>query len=257
MGEGVKTISIRLHIRRATKWQSYQVEARPDGYMLDALEAAGLQDPSLLFRHACHHASCGSCGLRLNGRECLPCITPLTKFTKPNRALRLEPLRNFPIIGDLLVDFEPFMKQLDSINMPSLRASEESTENQAHGHGIEAIEASSKSTKGLPSGFSRMENCIECGLCISACPVVGSDLKYLGPAGLAAAGRILSEPRGRSLAKVLSLVDHEHGLWRCHGAFECSEVCPAGVEPATEIMSLRARILRSSVGKPLHKGILY
>jgi succinate dehydrogenase/fumarate reductase-like Fe-S protein len=44
--------------------------------------------------------------------------------------------------------------------------------------------------------------------------------------------------------RVNGRVDDAHGAWRCHLAFECSEVCPAGVDPAGAIMRLRRRLLR-------------
>src|SRR5512141_3065688 len=98
VGRGVNAVSVRLRVRRTFGWQEYEVHVPAEAYVLDALEAAGAQDPTLLYRHSCHHAACGSCGLRINGRERLPCITPLTEFKPSGRRLRLEPLRNFPII---------------------------------------------------------------------------------------------------------------------------------------------------------------
>jgi succinate dehydrogenase / fumarate reductase iron-sulfur subunit len=91
--------------------------------------------------------------------------------------------------------------------------------------------------------LERFEDCIECGLCLSACPVAG-DPRFLGPAALAAAERVLEEPRGADPKAVLGLVDDAHGAWRCHLAFECSAVCPAGVDPGEAIMRLRGRLLR-------------
>ena len=242
---GMSTVSIQLHIKRTTQWQDFQVSISPDAYVLDALEAAGAQDESLLFRHACHHASCGSCGLRINGREYLPCITPLANFEKSNWRLRLEPLRNFPLIGDLLVDFKPFMNRLDLIGLPLMRSAQQTVDHQTGMNEIKRIqESQDQDLPILATGFNSLENCIECGLCMSACPIVGSDPHFSGPALLAAAGRIAAEPRRQSLVEALKKVDHDHGLWRCHGAYECTEVCPAGVDPAREIMSLRSRLLR-------------
>ncbi len=239
----MNTRPVRLRIRRTSGWQEYEVHVPPHAYVMDALEAAGAQDPSLLFRHSCHHASCGSCGIRINGHESLPCITPLTQFPITSRTLRLEPLRNFPIVGDLLVDLGPFMRKLDSVNLPLRRHAEPLGKRK----GLERIEEHvPDDVFRLPTAFNRLENCIECGLCISACPVAGLDPQYAGPAMLAAAGRLVSEPRRRATEEAISRVDQEHGLWRCHAAFECSEVCPAGVDPAREIMTLRAQLLRSS-----------
>ncbi len=248
----VKRVAVRLRVRRTSGWQEYVVQVSPDGYVLDAIEAAGAQDASLLFRHSCHHASCGSCGVRINGREELPCITPLRPLVNRSRTLRIEPLRNFPIIGDLLVDFGPFLKKLDSIGLPLTRADEAVL---PHPDLNRIVDASSVNSAIPASGFNRFENCIECGLCVSACPMAGSDPSYAGPAMLAAAARVVSEPRHRDMEAVMKLANQEHGLWRCHGAFECSEVCPAGVDPAREIMGLRSRLLRLGVqAKPKGNG---
>ena len=231
---------LRLRIKRTSGWQEYDVQVSPGDYVLDALEAAGAQDGSLLFRHSCHHASCGSCGLRVNGREKLACVTPLRDVLRGHRLVQLEPLRNFPVIGDLLVEFNPFMHKLDSLDMPLRRR----VDPLGSRPNLERIEE--HTAPDLAAAFNRFENCIECGLCVSACPVAGQDAQYAGPAMLAAAGRLATEPRGRLLADVLARVDHEQGLWRCHGVFECSEVCPANVDPAREIMKLRARLLGAS-----------
>jgi succinate dehydrogenase / fumarate reductase iron-sulfur subunit len=238
----VNTRPVRLRIRPTSGWQEYEVNTPPNAYVMDALEEAGAQDSSLLFRHSCHHASCGSCGIRINGREALPCVTPIKQFRKHGRALQLEPLRNFPIVGDLLVDLGPFLRKLDVIDLPLRRHAEPLGKRK----GLERIEEHEpEDVFRLPTAFNRLENCIECGLCVSACPVAGGDPQYAGPALLAAAGRMVSEPRGRDMEEVISVVDREHGLWRCHAAFECSDVCPAGVDPAREIMSLRSELLRS------------
>ena len=232
------------------------MQVSPDGYVMDAVEAAGAQDPSLLYRHSCHHASCGSCGVRMNGRESLPCITPLKRFRGANPVLRMEPLRNFPIIGDLIVDLGPFMRQLDLIDLPLRRSAEPLGEASGDARGLERMQVpASDDFPPTPSGFNRLENCIECGLCMSACPVAGLDPQYAGPAVLAAAGRLVSEPRHRAVGEILNRVDHEHGLWRCHAAFECSEVCPANVDPAGEIMLLRSKLLRSrAIARPQGKA---
>jgi succinate dehydrogenase iron-sulfur subunit len=246
MGAALTSVTVKLRIRRTSGWQDFTVQVSRDSYVLDALEAAGAQDSSLLFRHSCHHASCGSCGLRINGREHLPCITPIEKFKNSNWALRLEPLRNFPLIGDLLVDFQSLMQQLDLIDLPPTRSVEEQSESQGEKRNLERLlPFADQDVPDFSSGFNRFENCIECGLCMSACPIVGSDPDYLGPVVLAAAGRLVAELRGRTLTELLHQIDQDHGLWRCHGVFECTEVCPSNVDPAREIMSLRNLHLRS------------
>ena len=210
---------LTLQILRTTQrepvhnyWQEFKVTILENTYVLDALEAAWRQDSSLLFRHSCHHASCGSCGMRIQGRERLACITPAFIVARTG-TVRLEPLRNFPVVADLVVDTSPLSNKLERV----------------HAHVTKEIESS-----------QRFVNCIECGLCISACPVAATSNDYLGPAVLAAAGPNME------LTDVQSQVEGPNGVWRCHSAFECTEVCPAGVEPATAIMNLRKELLIST-----------
>jgi succinate dehydrogenase / fumarate reductase iron-sulfur subunit len=91
--------------------------------------------------------------------------------------------------------------------------------------------------------YVRYEDCIECGLCLSACPVVVTAERYVGPAALAWTERVLEEPRGAEVANLLAWADDPDGVWRCHAIFECTEACPSGVNPAARIMSLRGTLL--------------
>ncbi|MBT5278354.1 MAG: succinate dehydrogenase iron-sulfur subunit, partial [Nitrosopumilus sp.] len=39
------------------------------------------------------------------------------------------------------------------------------------------------------------------------------------------------------------IIDESHGIWRCHFAGSCSQVCPKGVDPAMGIQFLRGYLL--------------
>ncbi len=210
----VKRTSQPEHAKSAQSyWQEFNVTIAENAYVLDALEAAWAQDSSLMFRHSCHHASCGSCGMRIQGRERLACITPAFEAARDG-VLRLEPLRNFPVLADLVVDMSSLAYKLEGVGAHIL-------------------------TQITLSGWQQFESCIECGLCISACPITATSEPYLGPAALAATGRNMNLPG------VHSQVAGDDGVWRCHSAFECTEVCPAEVEPALAIMNLRKNLLIS------------
>jgi succinate dehydrogenase / fumarate reductase, iron-sulfur subunit len=213
---------LELKIRRTHGWQTFIVNLPEEAFLLDAIEEAWRQDNSLLFRHACHHASCGSCGIRVNGRERLACDTPLKLVSPHGELVRVEPLRNLPLVGDLLVELQPLYLKIEKTGLSPIRP-------------VENLEITDDE-----NSFQRFENCIECGLCISACPICSTSTDYFGPAALAAACRVMDQGVHGS---IFASIDSEDGVWRCHSAFECGAVCPSAVEPDHMIMKLRQRIL--------------
>jgi succinate dehydrogenase / fumarate reductase iron-sulfur subunit len=182
------------------------------------------RDPSLGFRHSCFHASCGTCGMRVNGREALACVTAVAALG--SGPVVVEPLANLPVLEDLVVDMAPFFERFPDSH-PLDRSSE--------------FVPNAEPPSGVPT-FSRFEDCIECGLCLSACPVAATDDTYVGPAALAYAQRLLEEDRGADRAAILAWADDDHAAWRCHAAFECTEACPSNVRPAQRIMALRREL---------------
>lgn len=212
----------------APHFDTFPVDVDEDTTILVALQAIRRdQDPTLTLRHSCHHASCGTCAMRINGQEELSCVVKALDLGTSE--VRVEPLRNIPIVSDLVVDMNHFYARLNPAGRPYVRESE--------------FLSAAAPPEGIDH-YTRYENCIECGACVSACPISGSDEGYYGPAALAAAWRVVEEPRGQDPQAVLNWVDNENGCWRCHVAFECTEVCPSDVDPGGKIMSLRGALTR-------------
>ncbi len=237
MSHTTRTVHLRVFRYKAgdaaPHYDTFAVTVTPRTTLLEALQAIRREhDPSLTLRHSCHHASCGTCGMRVNGQEVLACVTPLHDL---GDLVTVEPLQNAPLISDLVVDMAPFYATFAQAGMPLVRASDN--------------EAGSQPAAGIET-LTRFESCLECGLCVSACPVVATDPRYLGPAAMAAAWRVVQEPRGADPAQVLAWVDQEHGCWRCHLAFECSSVCPNDVQPGQAIAALRQRLVLGEPAPP-------
>jgi len=212
----------------APTYQTFTVRCDENTTVLVALQDIRRdQDGTLILRHSCHHASCGTCGMRINGREELACVVKVFELGTP--AVVVEPMRNMPVISDLVVDMEPFYDRFNAAGMPFIRESEYLEESEV--------------AEGLET-YMRCENCIECNLCVSACPIMGTDPTYIGPAALAATWRVVEEPRGLDARPLLDWVDSQNGCWRCHVAYECSEACPSGVFPGDKIMSLRRELTK-------------
>lgn len=233
------TLTLLIHRQKgdaASSFQKFTLEIDPNEYVLDAVERIwAFQDRSLVFRHACHHSVCGACGMRVNGVEKLTCITRIRDITAEGRTLKIEPLRNFPVISDLVVDMGILYARLESVGakqvLPLSRAPL-----------AEDVYPAPNGKNGTE--FSRLADCIECGLCVSACPVAATDPDYLGPAPLAAAQQngLADNPKA-----VLPLIDSAEGVWRCHSVYECTAVCPSNVQPAWRIMDLRKQVIGQKI----------
>src|SRR3974377_2575324 len=80
----------------------YTVPWRKDWVVLDALNyVKDKVDGSVTFRWSCRMGVCGSCGMMVNGEPKLTCATFLSSYAPG--PVRVEPLRYFPVVRDLVV----------------------------------------------------------------------------------------------------------------------------------------------------------
>lgn len=225
---------------RPRHFQEFNLEVDPEEYILDAIERVwAFHDRSLVFRHACHHSTCGACGMLVNGVEKLTCITPIRTVTHNQGSLKIEPLRNFPVISDLVVDMSAFYARMEAIKASPVVPLSQST--LPYEKKVFTIDDAS---------YERLADCIECGMCLSACPVSLTSTAYLGPAVLAAAN---AEYAINADVNLLQAMDCADGIWRCHSGFECSAVCPSNVDPAWRIMHLRRQVITNRLKSLFHR----
>lgn len=223
-------MEIRLRVARGAgeagqEFREYTVHCAEEATVLDALEAIRHgQDRSLVYRHSCHHGSCGTCACRINGRERLACTTRVAALDTP--VITVAPLRAGAVVADLAVERRTFFEAMPA-DAGYLRPSE--------------VNAQATPPPGL-DGSVRFENCIECGACVSACPV---EAPFVGPAALAALNRQRQKDPEAEQA-VRSRAAAPDGAMVCERALECSRVCPTGVYPARHIAELRRLVEASS-----------
>ena len=200
--------------------------------VLDAiLEVKKYFDHSVAVRYSCRQASCGSCGMMINGKPRLACFTKITELN--SNVITVEPMNNFPIIRDLAVKFERMFESHHKIKPYLIRDDTE-------------LESDAKEFLQSPKEveqYIQFANCIKCGLCNSACPTMATDSSFVGPQALAQAYRYVADSRDKGKDSRLKIIDESHGIWRCHFAGSCSQVCPKGVDPAMGIQLLRGYLL--------------
>ncbi|MGH3712594.1 MAG: succinate dehydrogenase/fumarate reductase iron-sulfur subunit [Micromonosporaceae bacterium] len=215
--------------------QSYQVPLRKGWAVLDGLNYIKDQlDGSLSYRWSCRMGICGSCGMTVNGDPQLTCSAFLTDYAPG--PVRVEPLRNFPVIRDLVVETTDFMRKLVKAKPWLIRTEEKPVAEGEHLQTPEEMEA-----------YHRFSMCINCMLCYSACPVYALEPDFVGPAALALAQRYNLDSRDQGAADRRDVLSAPDGIWACTLVGECSTACPKGVDPAGAIQQYKLSAATSAV----------
>ena len=215
--------------------QTYEVPYRKDWVVLDALNhIKDKVDGTLTFRWSCRMGVCGSCGMMVNGKPKLTCAAFLSDYrTGP---VRVEPLRFFPLIRDLVVDLSDFLKKLKKVKPWVVRAPEKPL---AEGPSTLLGTGEYRQTPEELERYKQFSMCINCLLCYSACPIYGLEPGFVGPAALALAQRYNLDSRDLGAQERLDILSGKGGLWECTFVGECTEVCPTHVDPAGAIQQYK------------------
>jgi len=181
-------------------------------------------DSSLSWRSSCRMGICGSCGMFINGLPRLACNNQIVHLHSDR--IVVKPLPNYDIIRDLVPDLESLFAKHRSAK-PYLIRKDLEEQNNPTGEFFQSQQEL--------LNYIQFAYCIKCGLCMAACPTVATSEEYLGPQPLAAGWRYLADSRDDGGKERRSTVYSSHGVYRCHFAGACSQVCPKGVDPALAI----------------------
>lgn len=208
-------MKLRVVIKQYGAESIFEIEDLDDSHtLLDALEILRTREPKiataklgprLAYRHSCHHGSCGTCGALVNGVPKLLCRTFMADVE--GESVTLEALRGAEILEGIAVRPGPLFDSLPD-------------------------------TDYLRDQPERMEDCIECGLCVAGCPAPGP---FAGPAALAAIDVEWKKHPEREL-EMRAAAAAPDGVAGCERAYICSKVCPQAVAPGRRINDLRKRL---------------
>jgi fumarate reductase iron-sulfur subunit len=221
---------IRLQVARyrpeqdsEASFDEYDVPCPKEWVVLDGLNHVKDRiDGTLAYRWSCRMGICGSCGMLVNGEPKLTCATFLADYAPG--PVRVEPLRNFPVIRDLIVDLGDFMRKLVRVKPWIVRQTEMPVSDGEYLQTPEELDE-----------YKQFSMCINCMLCYSACPIYGLDPKFIGPAVIALAQRYNLDNRDEGAAERMEVLSEHEGIWGCTFVGECTKVCPKHVDPAGAI----------------------
>ncbi len=204
-------------------FQSYEVPFRKDWVVLDALNYVKDEiDGSLSYRWSCRMGVCGSCGMMINGEPVLTCAAFLETYLPG--PIRIEPLANFPVVRDLVIEMDDVMEKLNRVSPWIIPAEEKPVSEGEYLQTPDELE-----------DFKQYSMCINCMLCYSACPVFGLEPGFIGPAAIALAQRYNLDGRDAGNDHRMEVLSDDEGIWQCTLVGECSAVCPKSVDPAGAI----------------------
>lgn len=245
-------MNLKIHrFVEGKKWvQDYKLTVKTGMTVLEALtEVKEKQDPTLSFTCSCRSSICGACAVRVNGNAELSCevlVETLMKRYKTD-TLVIEPLGNFKVIRDLVVDWDPkyaTIKKIKPVIEPKKGFS---------------LETGCKQSPEEFNKFKKYAKCILCGSCVSECNKSALNQEdFLSPFVFVKAERLVADSRNRSPQEQLKAIV-EAGLWRCFNCQECTAKCPKGLDPAGAIEKLKestfAHKLDDNVGARHAKAI--
>ncbi|MCH8957621.1 succinate dehydrogenase/fumarate reductase iron-sulfur subunit [candidate division KSB1 bacterium] len=208
-------------------YQSYEVPFRKDWVILDAINYIKDNiDGTLSYRWSCRMGVCGSCGMMVNGTPVLTCATFLEKYLPG--PIRVEPLDNFPVVRDLVIEMTDFMEKLKRVQPWIVREEEKPLS-----------EGEYLQTPVELEDYKQFSMCINCMLCYSACPVYALEPTFIGPAAIAIAQRYNLDNRDQGNQQRLEILSGDDGIFECTLVGECSAVCPKDVDPAGAIQRFK------------------
>ena len=225
---------MKVSVKRGDSYQEFEVPRHPSQTVLDVVTYIQRHlDPTLAYRFACRVGMCGSCAMMVNDVPRWTCRTHVDRVLEKDQ-LVVAPLRNLPVIRDLVTDMRGFFDKW-------ARAKGEFRGRQTKQDEFAVVSPQSEDRKLADAGIE----CIGCAVCYAACDVVKWNPDYLGPAALNRAWTLVKDVRDRSQLERLRAVSGDAGCHACHSHVSCTERCPKHLSPTAAIAGLKREVAKA------------
>lgn len=215
-------------------YQTYQVPRLENQTVLDVVTYIQREiDPSLSYRFSCRVGVCGSCAMTVNGKARWTCRTHVSKVSE-NGTLTLNPLRNLPVVKDLVVDMEVFFDKWE-------KALGSFVGDRTRDDALSAVSPTDPKRREASAGIE----CIGCGICYASCDVVDWNKDYLGPAAMNRSWTLINDERDVARLPRLAAISGDDGCLGCHSQQGCVERCPKSLNPTGAIAGLKRESMKA------------
>jgi fumarate reductase iron-sulfur subunit len=234
----LKNITIKIWRGGAQgAFQDFEVPRHESQTVLDVVTyVQRALDPTLAYRYACRVGMCGSCAMTVNGRARWTCRTHVDLVLREQEEPTIAPLRNLPVIRDLVTDMREFFDKW-------ARAKGSFQGSRTRNDDFEKLRPESDARRQIDAAIE----CIGCAVCYSSCDVVAQNPAYLGPAALNRAWTLVRDERDGKTLERLRAVAGDAGCHSCHTHLSCAERCPKKISPTAGIAGLKRAVAAAAL----------
>lgn len=221
-------MTAHVRIRRGETFKEYRIACGPDMTAAELLDRINEEESDPVeWECSCRQKCCGACAMVINGRPALACNT----FVRDTGTeITLEPLRKFPLIKDLKVDRSGMDRLIEELKV----FHEEDGKADGTDYHRQYMAAS----------------CLQCGLCLEACPNYNGKDLYGGAMLANSIFRILDQETDRKKKKELTGTYRRTQFKDCTKTLSCAEVCPVNLPLVSTFSRLNACAVKELLRLP-------
>ena len=213
------------------EFKEYEIDIDPGMVVLDCIHRIQARHASdLACRWNCKAGKCGSCSMEINGKPRLSCMTRMNTF-KPGETIKIQPMKTFPLIKDLVTDVSWNFKQNKKIQPFKPKPRDPDGHFRMMQRDVERVQ--------------EFRKCIECYLCQDVCHVLRDHSqkdKFVGPRFMIRLASLEMHPLDTE--DRIPKVKDEYGSGLCNITRCCSDVCPEHIHITDNgIIPLKERVV--------------
>ncbi|MBW7474598.1 succinate dehydrogenase iron-sulfur subunit [Paenibacillus oenotherae] len=187
-------------------------------------KADGAGTSPVCWESNCLEEVCGACSMVINGKPRQACTALVDKLEQP---IRLEPMRTFPVVRDLVINRERMFNALKRVKawIPI--------------DGTYDLGPGPRMAETKRQWAYELSKCMTCGVCLESCPNVNERNSFIGPAAISQVRLFNAHPTGEmNKEERLDALMEEGGIEGCGNSQNCVRSCPKGIPLTTSIAAM-------------------
>lgn len=212
--------------------EEFAIPYRPNMNVISALmeiqrnpvNAKGEQTTPVCWESNCLEEVCGACSMVINGKPRQACTALIDKLEQP---IRLEPMRTFKVMRDVVVNRDSMFDALKKVKawIPI--------------DGTYDLGPGPRMAESKRQWAYELSKCMTCGVCLEACPNVNDRSDFIGPFAISQVRLFNAHPTGEmNKEERLEALMTDGGIEGCGNSQNCVQSCPKGIPLTTSIAAM-------------------